>query len=173
MGPAGAMSWWLASATKRRAAVRRRAPRTPGHLRSNRCLDRLDGHVRRPRGGQNARLPGCQSSERRLHVCDLVLWNHNRAMTIGVNEITIRRGHTVDVHAAPKVDNVHVSVRGADRTRQHLEPFGDHRQVANTAVGDGPQTAKRLVDGRLDFPPKRSVSDVFAVKSLAPHAPGT
>ncbi len=99
-----------------------------------------------------------QAVERGLQRIDFIDWHDHRAVAIRVNEIAAVRIHAVHAHRNAELLDMHIGVRRCDRAGQHLEAFGDLRDVADRAVGDGAEAAERLVHVGLHLAPERAVA---------------
>jgi hypothetical protein len=64
---------------------------------------------------------------------------------------------------------MHIGVRGYDRGRQHLEARGDHRDIADRAIGDDPERAQCLVHVRLHLAPEGAEACMLAVEIMHDH----
>src|SRR6266404_6810815 len=65
-----------------------------------------------------------------------VVWNNDRPMLIGMNEIVRAHRHPGDAHLAAKAFRMNPGVGRPDRSGQRLEAWRPLRDVANRAVGD-------------------------------------
>ena len=150
---------------------------SPGQAFSGSCsdrrLDRLDRRAGRARRRDDHRFLARQLLQRRLQRRDLLDRHDDGAVPVGVNEVAALHRHAVDVDVDAVVDDMHIGVRRRDRAGQELKTFGDHRNVAHAAVGDGAEAAERLVHVRLHLAPERAVAAVLAVEILDQHDAGT
>ena len=79
-------------------------------LAPERGLEGFDGRAWRPGGGDDARFLFKQAIECRRHGVDLVDRHHDRAVTIGVDEVAAVHAHAMHSHRNAEFDDMHISV---------------------------------------------------------------
>src|SRR5947207_1927551 len=123
-------------------------------------------------GRNNPSLGGGELVGRRLHGVDLVDRNHDGAVAIGVNQIAALYSHAGDLDVDAEVDDVHIGVRWHDHGGEHLEAFGDHRDVADRTVSDDAERTQGLVHVRLHLAPERAIAGMRAIEVVHDHDGG-
>lgn len=88
--------------------------------------------------------------------------NHDRTVTIRMNEIVRAHRHAGDAHRFTKAREMDERVRRADAAGQRLESRRPSRNVTDRSVGDDAETAERLVDRTVDLAPECAEADVRA-----------
>ena len=92
--------------------------------------------------------------------------DHDRAVTVGMDQIVGTHRHPGDTDFTTKIFRMHPGMRGTDRAGQRLKTRRPLRDVADRAIGDDAKAAERLVHIALHLAPERAVADIRPVDVL-------